>query len=175
MAKLASSWYVVNTHTHQEERAATNLCRQGFRVWLPTYMRSIRHARRQSSINAPVFPGYLFVHFDRDTTPWHPIRSTFGVRMIVSNDGRPTPVPPGILSQIERQIMDWEAAPTTLAQLKPGDRLQVMEGTFAGLEGRFLELSSQERVRLLLHALGGEVIVTMPPERLRLPDLSLAR
>ena len=39
-------WYVVQTQVNGEARAAQNLMRQGFEIYLPRYLKRRRHARK---------------------------------------------------------------------------------------------------------------------------------
>ena len=68
------------------------------------FEKTIRHARQLRTVQAPLFPGYLFVILDLERDRWLSVRSTFGVsRLITTQDGRPIPVPGGIVeSLIER-------------------------------------------------------------------------
>lgn len=80
-----SGWIVAITQPQAERWANANLQRQGYQTYLPTYL-----ARRRDHVlhtltrlvERPLFPGYLFVHYDsRD--PRRPIRETPGVRDVI--------------------------------------------------------------------------------------------
>jgi transcriptional antiterminator RfaH len=96
-------WYVAMTHTKSEEVARINLARQGFRAYLPRYLKERRHARKTTEVRAPLFPGYIFVNIDMDAERWRPIRSTIGVRDLISFGELPTAVPAGIVEEIQRR------------------------------------------------------------------------
>src|SRR3546814_4907858 len=66
-------WYVAQTQAQGEERARLNLERQGFRTYLPRYRRERRHARRRDVVQAPLFPGYIFIELDLEQSPWRSI------------------------------------------------------------------------------------------------------
>src|SRR6202012_3630755 len=57
-------WFLVQTLTRMEPQARMQLHRQGFRTYLPQYVRTIRHARRLRTVLAPLFPGYIFTILD---------------------------------------------------------------------------------------------------------------
>ena len=57
-------WYVVQTQVNGELKAAQNLMRQGFEVYLPCYLKRRRHARKIDLVSKPLFPRYLFVAID---------------------------------------------------------------------------------------------------------------
>ena len=57
-------WYVVQTQVNGEVKAAQNLLRQGFEIYLPRYLKRRRHARKVDFAAKPLFPRYLFVAID---------------------------------------------------------------------------------------------------------------
>ena len=73
-------WCAVQTHVRSEDKAAFHLRRQGYDVFLPKHLKRRKHARRVDWVPAPLFPRYLFVGIDPETTPWGVIRSTIGVK-----------------------------------------------------------------------------------------------
>jgi transcriptional antiterminator RfaH len=62
-----SGWYVVQTQINAEAKAARNLLRQGFAIYLPRYLKRRSHARKIEKVPAPLFPRYLFVQIDLET------------------------------------------------------------------------------------------------------------
>ena len=62
----APAWYVVETLPRAELVAQSHLQRQSFGCFFPQFEKTRRHARRVDRVLAPVFPGYVFVRFDRD-------------------------------------------------------------------------------------------------------------
>src|SRR5258705_8750848 len=96
-----SLWYVVQTQINAEMKAAHNLLRQGFEIYLPRYLRRRSHARKIEKVAAPLFPRYLFVRIDMATQRWRSIQSTFGVSRLVCNGPDPAPIAQQILSSLK--------------------------------------------------------------------------
>ena len=94
-------WYVVHTQTQTEKRALWHLQNQGFECFLPSVRSLRRHARKVEHVLAPLFPRYLFVRLDLDSTPWSAINGTRGVVRLVANGFRPTPVPEGVVEDLQ--------------------------------------------------------------------------
>jgi transcriptional antiterminator RfaH len=159
-------WYVINTQPQKEERAREHLLRQGFDVYLPRWRRRRSHARRIEWVSAPLFPRYLFVGFDIETTRWCAIQSTIGVSYLVCNDRLPLPMPDGIVDQIRAR-----EAKTGLVEIKPifrkGDPVIVGEGPFLEQIGLFECMNDAERVIILLNLLGRKVRVKVPVYSIR--------
>jgi len=95
------TWYVVQTHTNSEAKAAENLRRQGYEVYLPQMRRWRSHARRRELVMRPLFPRYLFVRFDAETARWRAIFSTVGVSNLICEGDRPLAVPQPVIAGIQ--------------------------------------------------------------------------
>ncbi|HEY5259564.1 MAG TPA: transcription termination/antitermination NusG family protein, partial [Rhabdochlamydiaceae bacterium] len=54
-------WFLVYTLPKKELQALMRLRVQGFRLYLPQYLRTVRHARQLRTYRAPLFPRYMFV------------------------------------------------------------------------------------------------------------------
>lgn len=161
-----SDWYVVYTHAQAETRAVTHLHRQGYRTYLPLYGKIRRHARRRELVRRPLFPRYLFVWLDALSTQWRPILSTVGISQLLMRDGRPLPVPQGVIEGI------WGAESNGVFDRDPGqrfgtgDNVRIMEGPFADLVGRFVGLADNERVFVLLDLMERQVKVCLAADAL---------
>ena len=85
-----------------------------------------------------------------------PIRSTFGVLNMVRFGGQPAIIPKQAIENIQQQEQLLLGEPSEYPDWKTGDRVQVIDGPFAGLNGIFQKQNSQERVIVLLNLLGQE-------------------
>lgn len=155
-------WYVVHTQAQGESRALFNLERQGFEAWLPLVRRQRRHARRTDTVLRPLFPRYLFVHVDLETEPWRPILSTFGVSHVIGGDEGPSPVPNTVVDALVARAGSDGHFELGAESFRSGDKVRILEGPLAELEGIFQAASDDERVMILLRLMGREVRVTVP-------------
>src|SRR5215216_5616282 len=97
-------WYLVQTLRNSERKARAHLTVQGFKAFLPEFCKTVRHARKSSTLTAPLFPGYLFLRLDLTRGGWLCVRSTVGVaRLYGRRDGTPIPVPHGIVETLLNQ------------------------------------------------------------------------
>jgi len=72
-------WYVAMTLPRKERLAATNLANQHYRSFLPTHLETRRHARKFTTVLAPIFPRYIFVILELDRQRWRSVNGTLGV------------------------------------------------------------------------------------------------
>ena len=153
-------WYVVQTQVNSEAKAAQNLLRQGYEIYLPRYLKRRRHARKVDFVAKPLFPRYLFVAIDMATQRWRSIQSTFGVSHLVTNGDEPATVPDGVVSALkaredDRGFVGMEAKPAFAL----GDKVRVLAGAFMDSAGLFDGMGDHDRVAILLDMLGRKVRV----------------
>lgn len=153
-------WFLAHTLPRSEAKAQLHLGAQGFATFLPRFLKTVRHARQLRSVRSPLFPGYIFVILDPDRDRWLSIRSTVGVASLITADGRPLAVPPGVVeSLIERT--DQSDLTRLDSNLVEGQPVRVLTGPFASFVGTLEKLSPNGRVRVLLQLMGGDVPVTV--------------
>jgi transcription elongation factor/antiterminator RfaH len=153
-------WFLAHTQPKSEQRAELHLGAQGFRTYLPQIQKTVRHARQLKTVQAPLFPRYLFVILDLERDRWLSVRSTIGVsRLFTTQDGRPVPVPSGI---VESLIGRSDGALTRLdAGLVAGQQVRILSGPFADLVGTLKRLDGAGRVKVLLEMMGTAVPVIL--------------
>jgi transcriptional antiterminator RfaH len=162
MSLALPAWYVVQTHSHAEAKAASHLERQGYTIYLPRYLKRRRHARRVEVVAAPLFPRYLFVAFDLLTQRWRSIQSTIGVARLVCSGEEPAVLPASVVDELrgrqnEAGFVQLDLRP----RFAPGDKVVVVEGAFAACLGLFDGMADRERVAILLDLLGRKVRVVL--------------
>jgi transcriptional antiterminator RfaH len=134
-------WYVVQTQVNGEAKAAENLRRQGYEIYLPRYM---------------------FVAIDIATQRWRSVQSTVGVSRLVTNGDSPAVVPEGVVRALKARedakgFVSMDAAPA----FAPGDKVRVRGGAFMDNAGLFNGLADHDRVSILLDMLGRKVRVLL--------------
>jgi transcription elongation factor/antiterminator RfaH len=153
-------WFLVHTQTRKELQARMHLGVQGFRTYLPQYLRTVRHARQLRTIRAPLFPSYLFIILDLGRDRWHSVRSSVGVSLLIGCDDRPHAVPHGI---VESLIAHANEANLTLFGdcFRKGQKVRIVTGPFAESIGTLDRLDDSGRVRVLLKMMGSEISVSL--------------
>lgn len=149
------AWYVVCCKPRQESVAQENLKRQGFEVYLPRISARQRKRNRWVDSIQVLFPRYLFIRADRRRQSTASIRSTRGAVGLVRFGVEPAVVP----DQVIEAIIAREDAATGLhvkvcPEFQAGEKVTMLEGPFAGLEGVFARDDGIERAILLIELLG---------------------
>lgn len=150
----AKGWYLVYAKPRQERIAQANLERQRYKVYLPLARQVRRRHGRTLSTIAPLFPRYLFVHLDRETDNWAPIRSTLGVVSLVRFGQVPAPVPESLIAFLRSREDPDGLHALSIDVYKSGARVRITGGGLTGYEGIFVAPTSRQRVIVLLDILG---------------------
>lgn len=157
-------WYVAQTHPHAELRAAAHLERQGFATYLPRYRKRRRHARRVETVEAPLFPRYLFVAIDLAAQRWRSIHSTLGVSRLVCNGTDPEALPDDAIAQLRAREEGGFVQLPVRPSFKPGEQVRILDGAFASCLGLYDGMQDGERLAVLLELLGRKVRIFLDPE-----------
>jgi len=156
-------WYAVYAQPFREALAKTQLAQQSFRAFVPLQMKTVRHARKLSSVKAPTFLRYLFVILDLERDRWRSVNGTSGVSRLVMAEGRPLPLPVGVVETLVNS-----ADPSGLLHfgddLKQGQAVRMRSGPFAEALGAISRLDSGARVEVLMKILNGQVRLNLPRE-----------
>lgn len=104
----------------------------------------------------PLFPRYLFVHFDPSRKSVEPIRSTKGVVGLVRfGGGEPAVVPDSAIASLQARENSRGLHIDRSARLAKGDKVRLLEGPFRNMVAAFEQRDGDRRVVLLLEAMGG--------------------
>jgi transcriptional antiterminator RfaH len=150
-----SRWYLVRTQPQRELTAEQHLQRQGFKVYLPKTLKTVRHARRLTSQVSAYFPGYLFLQLDLQRDLWRKVNGTRGVAHLVMGGEVPASVPATVVEDLITcsNVLGLHMPP----QPKVGDRVRILSGPFSDHIAVVQRLDGPGRVRLLLEIMGGRV------------------
>lgn len=158
---MAERFFVAQTLPVHEEIAAINLRAQDFEVFYPTRAADPKVMKRIRKLFGgypagliPIISGYVFVRFDRDASRWRSINGTRGVRRILGEFEKPTPVPIGVIEEMKDRWAtgDYEKKPEPIP-FRYGDKIRITAGPFADRRGEVEEVVEDE-VQVILHMFG---------------------
>jgi len=143
---IPPSWYALQVRHQHEQFVASALHGKGYRHFLPTWPRRRRWCDRIVETDAPLFPGYVFCHFD----PFDrrlPIVTTPGVIRIVGVPRTPLPVDDAEIAAIQKVVASGVTA-GPWPYVKTGQPVRIRHGALAGVEGILLEVKNHQRLIL---------------------------
>ena len=145
----STAWYAIWTRSHCERLVAQQLVAKGFQAFLPEMSVRSRKPDVTPIVQRPMFPGYLFLKHSMERLSYIEILKARGVvRILEGGWNRLTPIADEEMHAIERLI---ESGATVQAHpyFNQGDRVRVVEGPLAGVEGLFVR-DKKNRGRLVV-------------------------
>ena len=152
------NWYCVHTRPLKETRACAHLSEN---LRLETYFPLLRRQRTIRRVNrivtGPLFPRYIFCRFDY--TQWYrAVRYAPEVIDVVSFGDCPAAVDQRLIDGIKEWAGDTVDLINATPTLRPGDRVQIIDGPMRGLEAVIhSEMNGRERVAVILSILEREI------------------
>ena len=154
-------WFLVQTKPQQEIRALENLQQQGVTAFCPqVFVEKLSRGKRKVSKEV-LFPSYLFVEFDQEAVSALSINYTRGVNRIVSFGNAPSQIPGQLISQLKERIDQSEQNMITELPEK-GEKLEVLDGPFRGLNAIFSQIDGDSRAVVLIAILSQKVKAVLP-------------
>jgi transcription antitermination factor NusG len=148
-ARSERNWYACYTRARHEKRVAGRLEADGFEVFLPLAAAESQWHDRKKIIEWPAFPGYVFARFELGRIS--AVTGMPGVVTIVTQGGRPAPIPDTEIENVRRFLealgasgLEAEVAPL----LELGQRVRFNAGPLEGVEASVIEDRGKHRVRV---------------------------
>ncbi len=144
-------WYVLFTKPQKEHQVHEQLQRSGITSFLPLLPRRDREQRKRKK---PLFPRYLFVRLNLETTSMDTIRWTPGLVAPVMFGGEYAFVDDSVISYIQKRLTELEQG--AKSPFRRGDRVRIKGNhPLAALEAVFERpLSDAKRAWVLIEVLG---------------------
>ena len=155
-------WLCFKTNPRQEFLARDFLNAQGFKVILPHYKRTIKHARKTTEVPYPLFPTYGFLLYDGYVSSLNLIKYAKGISYYLKKDnGNPGIVPQYIIDKIQSLKQKDGTYSIDSRCYKYGDRVKIIKGPLIGFNAIFKERADELRAKLLVNLLGRINIVNL--------------
>ncbi|MCY4177018.1 MAG: hypothetical protein OXD32_00780 [Endozoicomonadaceae bacterium] len=145
-----SKWFLIKTHSRQEDRAVINLSRQNFSVYCPYFT-------RKNSRTEVLFPGYVLLQHTEDIS-LRTVKSTRGVQGFVRFGETFAVASDELIAKIKRQEKILEGMPL----FKEGQLVEFRHGPFAQYRAIYLCDHGEERSVILLKLLNSTRKIQVP-------------
>ena len=158
-------WYVVNTYAGHENRVKENLLRRIESMGLQDYLFQVIVAEekeieykngKEVEKTTNLFSAYLFVEMIMTDEAWYIVRNTPGVTGFIGSSGggaKPFPVAEEEMDNILRRL--GMSNRNVQIDFKVGDRVRILSGAFANVEGTVEELHDDSQIAVVLTILFG--------------------
>jgi len=158
---MSKKWFILQYKANSHDKAKKNLTRQGFETFLPIHVTTSRKASRFANTAQPLFPGYMFITFDRTKDEWHKINNTFGVSRLITVNSIIKSIPTSVIDNlIERCDLSGKLLP--IEKLKKGDQVKILTGPFASFITTVEKYETDRRIWVLMDLMGRETKIQAP-------------
>lgn len=155
-----SQWFAVWTRSRQEKSSAAMLDAIGIPHFLPLKSEVRQWSDRRQTVTVPLFSGYLFVRINPARDGRLQVLKTPGIAGFVGNRTGPLPVPDLQIEDI-RTVLETRVECIVLPLLNEGDRVRVMRGPLAGVEGRLVRSNSLTRLSISIEMIHKSLLVSV--------------
>ena len=161
---MAAHWYIVNTHSGYEKKAAAALKEQASQkgmgslimdVTVPT--ENVVEVRRgkKTSRERNFFPGYMLVKMEMNDETWHLVKDIPKVTGFLGGGGKPQPIPEREVQAIFEQVQENIDRPKHQVTFDIGENVKVIDGPFYSFIGEIEEIDEdKERLKVAVSIFG---------------------
>lgn len=147
------NWFAVHAKRFRETLAASTLGALGLEVFLPMVKVELPDRAVIRAKSKPLFCGYFFARFV-PAISLETVESAQGVLHVVKSGLWPIPVGDQVVLEIQNRVEADGLICLHPRELRPGDRVSIHEGPFAGMMGKVeAEMDDRKRVAILLETL----------------------
>jgi len=166
---MSKEWFILQFKSNSHHLAAKNLTRQGFETFLPLHETTSRRLSRFINTSKPLFPGYMFIRFDRAESEWHKINNTYGVSHLITFNSILKSIPTIFVDHLMKRY-DLSGKLLPIQKLKKGDQVTVLTGPFANFIATVEKYEADQRIWILMDLMGRKTKIITPSDALKLSD-----
>lgn len=155
-------WYACYTRGRHEKKVASNLESRGIEIVLPVHRVEVRWSDRMKTVERPLFPSYVFARFP--TSELQQVLNTRGLVTILRSGSALAAIPDDEIENVRRfaaAVSDHRVTPERETAIEAGDRVRVLTGPFAGIEGVALVRRGRRRLLVALSTVGEGLAVDL--------------
>ena len=152
-------WLAAYTRPKSEKKAASELAKSGLETYVPVQTMMKQWSDRKKKVDVVVIPMVIFIRCtveDVSAITRHPL-----VLKLISMPGRKTParIPDNQIAKLKFILNEYDV-PVSFEPIafKELDKVKVIRGRLAGLEGEVLRVDDKTRLVISLDFLGGATL-----------------
>lgn len=165
-----SQWFAVWTRSRHEKSAATMLATLGVPHFLPLKSEVHKWSDREQTVTVPLFSGYLFVRINLTKDNRLRVLNSSGIAGFVGNHAGPLPIPDHQIEDI-RTVLETRVECTVIPVLNEGDRVRVLRGPLAGIQGRLVRCNSSSRLSISIETIQKSLLINVSRHDVELVEL----
>lgn len=148
-------WYVAYVRMHHERKASQKLETMGIECFVPLRVEIHQWSQRKKKVSVVLTPQMIFIHATEEERMRALTLSSISRYLVLRNEHQPAVIPN---SQMERFMFmvnySEDCVYSMETPLTPGQKIRVIKGPLAGLEGEYIEMEGKTKVVVRLDLLG---------------------
>ncbi len=162
---MTKEWFILHFKQNAHHQAVKNLNRQGFETFLPLHDTTSVKASRFVSTIKPLFPGYMFITFDKENSKWHKINNTYGVSRLITFNSILKPIPTSFIDSLMKRY-DLSGKLLPIQKLKKGDQVTVLTGPLSNFIATIEKYEDDQRIWILMDLMGRKAKINTSSDNL---------
>jgi transcriptional antiterminator RfaH len=158
---MPKEWFILQFKPNSHHLAVKNLNLQGFKTFLPLHDSTSRNVSRFINTTRPLFPGYMFITFDRTESKWHKINNTYGVSRLVTFNSTLKSLPDTFVNNLMNRY-DLSGKLQPMQKLKKGDQIKILKGPFTNFVATVETYEDDQRIWVLMDLMGRKSKIQTP-------------
>ena len=166
---MSKEWFILQFKSNSHHQATRNLTQQGFETFLPLHDTTSRKLSRFINTSKPLFPGYMFIRFNRAESEWNKINNTYGVSRLITFNSNLKSIPTSFVDSLMKRY-DSSGKLLPMQKLKKGDQVKILKGPFANFIATVEKYEADQRIWILIDLMGRKTKTQTPSDNLTLSD-----
>jgi transcription termination/antitermination protein NusG len=153
-------WYAIRTKSRHERTVCKQLEMDGLEFYLPTVQQARQWSDRTKVIEAPIFPGYVFLRIRHFASEKVQILRKAGVIGFVGNERGAVTIPDTELNGV-RLLLANRIPYASHPYLKIGQRVRVTDGVLRGVEGILVGFGSKNGLVVSIELIQRSLVIQL--------------
>lgn len=157
-----TQWYLLYTNPRAEKKAALELQKKGFEIFLPLQLKLKDWSDRKKWVEEPIFKSYIFIKTELEKN-FFQILNTKGIVKFISFQGNTAVVDDREIELVKRVISDSSYGFENLSSLdlEIGDKVEIIAGPLKGSKANLLQTRSGDKIIIELITMRQKIIVKL--------------
>ena len=166
---MEKDWLVLRTHCRHEKVVEICLSERKIPCYLPKKTETRQWHDRKKTLEAPIFPGYIFVQ--PEIGLYQELNYIRGSCGLVAFNNRPAVIQDREIERIRRVAFSGKRLETH-PELIIGEKVVILSGPLKGLDGELVRIKNHHRLIINANILGQSVSLEIGIEEVEKPRIA---
>lgn len=156
-------WLAAYVKMHHEKKVRDRLTAMGIEQFLPVQEEVKQWSDRKKKVERVLIPMMIFVRVDPSEQRQVIALPSILRYLTLRGEHAPAEIPAGQMERFRFMLDHSESAVTfSTEELRPGEKIRVVKGSLAGLEGELITVNGASRIAIRIEQLGCAIVEISP-------------